>query len=190
MREIAQHLGVEVFICDDGSMSQDPLFAKVPDLVRAMAYERHRCYAALQHLAQGMDIYGDSLTPEQLVAHAIRATQDLKNQISEITKENERQMSEASRVMADQYTSMAKLVEQVTAEREKNRELEKQLLKLAPSLGAGNSPDPAPAESSIPSPPKSRAPAPPSGEFTCNMCGHVAYTQEQLDQHIDTDHLL
>jgi hypothetical protein len=31
--ECAKHLGPEVFVCDDGSISQDALRAKVPELV-------------------------------------------------------------------------------------------------------------------------------------------------------------
>ena len=33
----AKHLGDEVFICDDGSRSLDPLISKVPELVAKLA---------------------------------------------------------------------------------------------------------------------------------------------------------
>lgn len=34
---VARHLGPDVFVCDDGSVSEGPLRAKVPELVAALA---------------------------------------------------------------------------------------------------------------------------------------------------------
>lgn len=39
MDRIAKHLGPEVFVADDGSVSEDPIRAKIPEMVASMAYD-------------------------------------------------------------------------------------------------------------------------------------------------------
>ena len=36
LTECAKHLGPDVFVCDDGSVSQDPLMLKIPQLVATL----------------------------------------------------------------------------------------------------------------------------------------------------------
>ena len=37
LEQTAEHLGVEVRRCDDGSLAEDPLVLKIPDMVKALA---------------------------------------------------------------------------------------------------------------------------------------------------------
>jgi hypothetical protein len=42
LAECAKHLGPDVFICDDGSVSQDPLMLKIPELVATLKEQGRR----------------------------------------------------------------------------------------------------------------------------------------------------
>jgi hypothetical protein len=72
MREIVKYLGVEVFICDDGSISPDPLFAKVPVLVRDMALVKGQVWMALMFLSSCVETgICHEVSPEQLITAAV-----------------------------------------------------------------------------------------------------------------------
>lgn len=63
--EVAKHLGDGVFVCDDGSRSEDPLVAKVPELVARLAHENETL--ARQVPPEPPTVYPSTSKPEDTV---------------------------------------------------------------------------------------------------------------------------
>lgn len=162
MHEIAQYLGVDVFICDDGGYSQDPLYAKLPALVKEMAFERSRMSFAFVHLAKFVDTgMRDQVTPEQLVAAAIRKFNQFEEQFNSVTNQFGQSREKASDELLRRGKTISKLAADVTREQEQNRALQKQIQELTDQLNG----------------------EPPPGHIFCELCDHRSYTMEQADEH-------
>ena len=63
LNQCAEYLKPGAFTCDDGSISGEPLRAKIPELVEQLARQRAAAWRALS-LAQSMILAGESMTDE------------------------------------------------------------------------------------------------------------------------------
>lgn len=60
--KIAEHFGIEAYRCDDGSFSDDPLRAKMPDLVSDLVRQLHY-YKNQRPVIEAEFIFIDAVNP-------------------------------------------------------------------------------------------------------------------------------